>query len=78
MVRMSRATVASDGIVSTTVSTCWWSWFCVSSAPVVRLLFLRTFFHTWCPLDDFSHQPVFVSLRALELVSAQFLSLILM
>ena len=62
-------------MVSTTVSTRWQCWFCVSSAPVVRLLFLRRFF-THGPLVDFSHHSVFVSLRALELMSAQFLPLI--
>ena len=35
-------------------------------------------FHTWCPHVDFSRAPVFVSLRALELMSVQFLPLILM
>ena len=35
-------------------------------------------FHTWCPHVDFSRAPVFVSLIALELMSAQFLPLILM
>ena len=34
--------------------------------------------HTWCPHVDFCSAPVFVSLRALELMSAQFLPLILM
>ena len=29
--------------LSTTVSTRWWCWFCVSSAPVVRFLFLLRF-----------------------------------
>ena len=35
-------------------------------------------FHTWCPHVDYSRAPVFVSLRALELMSAQFLPFILM
>ena len=35
-------------------------------------------FHTWCLHADFSRAPVFVSLRALEVLSAQFLPLILM
>ena len=35
-------------------------------------------FHTWCPHVDFSRAPVFVSLRALELMSVRFLPLILM
>ena len=39
----------------------------------MRLLFLQRFFHTWCPHVDFSRAPVFVSLRALELMSVQFL-----
>ena len=29
-------------------------------------------FHTWCPHVHFSRAPVFVSLKALELMSAQF------
>ena len=33
--------------------------------------------HTWCHHVDFSRAAVFVSLRALELMSAQFLPLIL-
>ena len=35
-------------------------------------------FRSWCPHVDFSRARVFVSLRALELMSAQFLPLILM
>ena len=57
----------------TTVSTCRWCWFCVSSAHVVPLSFpLRCF--TRCDFLVFSHRSVVVSLRALELLSAQFLS----
>ena len=39
---------------------------------------LAEVFHTWCPHVDFSRAPVFVSLRALALMSAQFVPLILM
>ena len=35
-------------------------------------------FHTLCPHVDYSRAPVFASLRVLELMSAQFLPLILM
>ena len=53
-------------------------WVCVSSAPVVRLLFLRRFFTHGVHLLIFLVKPAFVSLSALELMSAQFLSFILM
>ena len=36
-------------------------------------VFAAKVFHTWCPHVDFSRALVFVSLRALELMSAQFL-----
>ena len=64
--------------LSTTVSTRWQCWFCVSLALVVLLLFLLRFFTHGGPHVDFSRAPVFVSLRALEVMSAQFLPLILM
>ena len=38
----------------------------------MRLLILAEVFHTRCLFVDFSHQSVFVSLRALELMSVQF------
>ena len=58
-------------MVSTTVSTHWQCWFCVSSALVVRSVILRFFSHGVL-FVKFLCAPVFVCLKALELMSAQF------
>ena len=64
--------------LSTTVRTRWLFLFCVSLAPVVRSLFLVRFFSHGVLMSIFRVHPCLFASRALELMSAQFLPLILM
>ena len=71
-------TKRSFGKLSTTVSTHWVVFVLCVFGTCRASVVPAEVSHTWCPHVDFSRAPVFVSLIALELMSAQFLPLSLM